>query len=598
MLSFFQRYVPLLQRPAAQRTLLVAGSVLWVLYLTGYLVPANWLAYGNGDHDLTYSTLEAPRRTILEYGQFPVYNPYSAAGTDLMANPQSVHLGLFFLPSLVFGSFFGYKVAVLLGYLLGLWGAALLLMRMGAPRVVAVAGGMAWVSMGFFAYHILFSGHLNALYLFLLPWLMYGLTCFVQNGGRLTAKSWLIPLVVWLNLILGGTTYVLLYTTLFWLGCAVLLWSTHRQQLSNWAWLRYGMLTLGLGIGSSLWKIYPSWVYMRAFPRTFHDTTRVTIEGYLQMMANAMPQNTAHSFSYWGWDEHLIGGGWLALLVLLLYASEWKTLFQPQWQRWAVFLGVILWFSMGNSPYFVNPWYLFNTYFPVFNNLRVPYRSAIFPVSLLLFAFMLLYVRKHAEHRLWPLLLVAMIVQQSLWTVGISANFRQSRKLSEQGHSPLKPAHYQQIRLPDSCAQGSHYTASRMYGFIHENVALIDAYEPLPLSPIDTALAEHFVVRGGQAAAFSPNEWRFSHCHDTLLVLGQRFYPGWEITTGSGTLIPYRGMLAVANPSGQLTLRYQNPQLRTGIWLSLPFWGVLLLVAGWLLSGGNKKMVSASFPSA
>lgn len=562
---------------AAQYGYALCASILWVLFLTDYLYPKHWQAYGNNDYDLTYASLEVPRRTWICYGQVPMYNPYSAAGTDLMANPQSVHWGIFFLPSLLVGSFYGFKLAILCGYLLGIWGATALFLRLNKPLATALAGGMAWVSIPFFAYHILYAGHLNALYLFLLPWLMYGIVDFIQQKGQLSFGAWAISLLVWLQWLLGGTSYVLIYGTMFWAICVSVLWWMHRKEIPWHTWLRYGLLTAGVAIGASIWKLYPSWMYMQAYPRPFHDITRVSIVGYMQMLVGAAPENESHSLTYWSWHEHAIGGGWLALLVLIAYIGYWKKILGKSAVLWGAALILMLWFSMGNTPNYVNPWYLLNTYFPVFDNLRVPYRAAIFPVSLLMFGWMLLFAAKQHEHPLWRVLFSAMIIQQSLMTLGVAANYRLSPTIDTIQPAVHTQQHFAQVWLPDSLVSDRNHKPTQMYPYLKANIAVANTYEPLPVSRIDTALAQHFIVKGGVLSSFSPNEWKFTQCADTL-VIGQRFSTGWRIAQGSGRIISTNGMLAITKPSAALVLRFQSPYLREALWVSVPFWVLILMI--------------------
>lgn len=579
--------------PLARQLLLWGLAFGWLLWVTGYWSPQAWRAYGNGDYDLTYATLEAPRRAILEYGQFPQYNPYTAAGTDLIANPQSVHLGIFFLPTLLFGSFFGFKVAILLGYALGLGGGYWLLRQMGLPIVAALGGGMLWVSTGFFAWHILYAGHLNALYLFLLPYLMLPLANFVRQQGRLSIGGWLLSVGVWLQLVLGGTTYILIYTALFWAGIvAVLVWQ-YRTQIALKQWIRYGLLTFGVAVGSSLWKLYPAWEYMQDFPRTFHDTTRVSVVGWLQMLAGTMPTNANHSLTYWGWHEHAIGGGLVALVVLVAYARELKSVFGQPMRPWWLLLGGMIWFSMGNTPNYANPWYVLNTFVPVFDNLRVPYRAAIFPVLLATFGFLIIYYKKYYENTLWSILLAILVLFQSLQTVSISANYLQSKPIAEMSTPPKKQAHFAQMVLADSLVKDKPNAATNMYLYLKNNIAVANSYEPLPVPKADSTLFNQFIQKGGKLTSFSPNYWTFSHCKDTLL-LGQRYYRGWEIAAGSGRIVSIRGLLAVVRPSAELSLRYTNPHLRTGLALSAPWWLLILALLGYTL--WQKRLSPAKAP--
>ena len=64
----------------------------------------------------------APRITLLEYGQFPLWNPYYCGGTVLLANPQSRLLSPSFLLILLFGEVVGIKIDIWLHLVVGLLG--------------------------------------------------------------------------------------------------------------------------------------------------------------------------------------------------------------------------------------------------------------------------------------------------------------------------------------------------------------------------------------------------------------------------------------------------------------------------------------------
>jgi hypothetical protein len=63
-----------------------------------------------------------PRKTVLEYGQLPLWNPWYVGGTVMLANPQSRLLSPFFLLHLLLGEVIAIKLEIWLHIIIGLAG--------------------------------------------------------------------------------------------------------------------------------------------------------------------------------------------------------------------------------------------------------------------------------------------------------------------------------------------------------------------------------------------------------------------------------------------------------------------------------------------
>ena len=64
-----------------------------------------------------------PVGSIIEYGQFPFWNPYLGGGNILFHHPEVAILSPFLLFYLIFGAVVGLKLQVLVCYWLGFFGA-------------------------------------------------------------------------------------------------------------------------------------------------------------------------------------------------------------------------------------------------------------------------------------------------------------------------------------------------------------------------------------------------------------------------------------------------------------------------------------------
>lgn len=129
-----------------------------------------------GDYDMQVQMTEAARKTILEYKQFPWFNPWVSGGVPLFADPQ---FGLFSaqtLFALLFGSIIGWKIYIVLVFIVGFFGFAKLLKYLAKPNnkvdlLWLYVLSYAWIMNSFFVLRS--GGHLTFMLLHLLPWVLY-----------------------------------------------------------------------------------------------------------------------------------------------------------------------------------------------------------------------------------------------------------------------------------------------------------------------------------------------------------------------------------------------------------------------------------------
>src|SRR3989442_14791319 len=104
--------------------LVLHGAVLGL----GLAMVCSGSRWGREDWDYFAHHYEAMRRTVVEYGQVPWWNPWSCGGIPLTANPQIGLVSINFPLVLVLGTYAGLKWAALAHLLLSAEGAR----RLGA----------------------------------------------------------------------------------------------------------------------------------------------------------------------------------------------------------------------------------------------------------------------------------------------------------------------------------------------------------------------------------------------------------------------------------------------------------------------------------
>src|SRR3989338_889533 len=87
-----------------------------------YPVFQNIKNWGIHDWDQHFMYNAVPRATILEFKQFPLWNPYYCGGNAMLANPQSSFLNPLYIFVLVFGEVIGLKILIPIYLIIGLLG--------------------------------------------------------------------------------------------------------------------------------------------------------------------------------------------------------------------------------------------------------------------------------------------------------------------------------------------------------------------------------------------------------------------------------------------------------------------------------------------
>lgn len=123
---------------------------------------------GWGDFSFFAQAYEAIRINIVDYHQFPWWNPWVAGGVPLYANPQ---VGVFSLQTvlvIIFGAPLGLKLTIALFTYLGYFSMYLLLRRsFRIPRITAILLGLIWIFSSFFVSHL--PSHFSFIWFLIAP---------------------------------------------------------------------------------------------------------------------------------------------------------------------------------------------------------------------------------------------------------------------------------------------------------------------------------------------------------------------------------------------------------------------------------------------
>ncbi len=149
------------------------------------------------------------RKSLLQFGQFPLRSPYIGGGYPILGDPEDPSLSPFVLLTLVFGETAGLKLIALLIFLAGAAGMFKFAEKeCGYSRPAALFSALALAFSGWFHMRIV-GGNINELYYFLTP-----LILLLYGGYRKTGRN-LLPLSLLLFTIAMDGKLVFIVVMLF-----------------------------------------------------------------------------------------------------------------------------------------------------------------------------------------------------------------------------------------------------------------------------------------------------------------------------------------------------------------------------------------------
>ena len=515
--------------------------IAWILFASNLWLPRNWGFYGSADWDLTYATFEVARINIIEYGEWPSYQAYLAFGSDLNANPQAVSGSIYLIPVLLFGTFYGYKLSILIAMLIGLWGAFKLFKLYCLDNFVPLSMSIIFVGAPYFSRHIFEAGHSNFLFFYFMPWIFFHLENYKNRGKH----KYLIYIALLLSLpISGGAPLVTIIASagLFLLSLGYFLIEKKGGKFIS------GVITaIVFALIINAWKILPAIEHWAQSPRLSKDESGINFLVYLQSLCDFQTDTkTPHQ-----WHEFAIG-----FPMVLIVFSCYKLFKIKNIKYWLILSIPIFWIGLGNIPNYINPWYILNHYVPVFSSLRAPYRIGVLSLLTLSVLFLKTYNQYNYKELIY-LTLVSCILTQTLSFNSISNKLVYTKRIEE------IPAN-DELKKLDVVKLKKHELENQFY-FIKKQCIVQNAYEPLNLSKVEDSL--NTFISGGVLLNFTPNKISINS-KDSILKTCLRFNKNWNLI-GTGQIINQKGLLCIKDAKGKIELVYKNDRTKTGAVLSL-----------------------------
>jgi hypothetical protein len=509
---------------------------------------------------------EVPRKTILEYGQFPLWNPYYSGGRPLHANPQVGFLRpTFWLTTLPFGCVVGLKLETAIMFLLGIIGMLLLCRNMGCSPWASVLGTSIFGFSSYFSLKIAI-GFVSFYPLFLLPWLIL---FFIKS---ITTPKWLVAasaIIAW-GIYSGGAVHVLIPSAILLITMGAFLTIKHKEARP----LLFALAIIALGLAFSAFKAVPTFEYLVQHPRDASTNDTTPWEHVPTVFVSREQSTTARHWTpqeaYW--SEYGAYVGIIALLFALAgLIRSWRK------DLWLAATGALLFLvAVGDFGSF-SPWRLLHE-LPLFSSLHRPSRYYVLTLLVIaIFAakgFDALLSRARTPYAKATVHLFAMLAIADLFLVG-SIALENVFPIPPQPQPPS--AHFVQNMDLSMNRVG---TLTRMYWNLQANRGTINGYDPIPhvtsaYWPGNPRYRGEVFLQNGLPANYtlwSPNRLVISATseNDTLAIINQN-YDRWWYVEEQGFATNAAGLIAarVTPENSRHTLAYRPVSALGGLLTSL-----------------------------
>lgn len=342
----------------------VGRALPWVLAAAAASLSWPMLArpgLGYGDWDFYLQTYEAVRKTVLEYRQFPWWNPWNRGGFPLAADPQCSLVPMMTPLALVLGTGAGLRLSAALCLMIAVEGARRLgRLWLGDPWASCAVGLVFGLHGGMIVYTV--AGLYVTMSYCAMPWLAYHACRLADRPGQGVALG------LWAAFdVLNGVSYPSVYALI--IASAIGLRGLRVEQgTRRRRYLRHGALAVGLTLVLTGWRVGPMVALMRDFPRHGNMMIDLRLMAYPEQMLHRPSIDDLRSVSvpiFWE-SNCAIGLIGVALLAASLVRG-WRWWHSLAALAFALGLGAVHW----TQPSF---WL---SYWPVFEAMHVVTRWRI-----------------------------------------------------------------------------------------------------------------------------------------------------------------------------------------------------------------------------
>jgi hypothetical protein len=308
------------------------GALALLLLITFLAAPSWWFSLGKwgvGDWDYRFSLDTIYRTTMLQFRQFPLWNPYICGGTAALADPEfSVLTPAFFL-ELLFGVPMGVRLALYLGLAIASTGVFTLARTLKLSTLASfTAALLATYSSAFLLKAA--EGHETIIFAYM--WLPWALWAWLRAYRQQTRTLWCGLFLA--AIFLQGGMYLLSYLIV---GFVLLIGFSGDRKRATIVTLQAGLWAAGV----AAIKLVPVMLWLRQFPdRDYVASTQTVfnlVDVYLRRFTHGawvLPSQNS------GWHEYGAYIGYPALALVLIGLSSYATARWVRFSCWAVLVAI------------------------------------------------------------------------------------------------------------------------------------------------------------------------------------------------------------------------------------------------------------------
>lgn len=571
-----------------------ALAIIWPVF-------TQWSNIGLSDWDQQLFYHGASVKTLLDFNQFPLWNPYHCGGCPMLASPEISFLAPTFIFDLVFGEVVGVKLMVIFYAVLGMWGMYFLSRTLGYGRVSSFVPPAVFMASSWFTLRAT-EGHSGFLPFALLPFIIaYFIRSLNADGWQKALRPVAAASFLMAWTIFAGGVYPFIGISMF-LGAFCLLSMISRRSLRPLVSL---VLIMVFTFLLSAVKSIPQYEFIKEFPRKteakqyhsvplmadslFSRNQRVTTQSAeFSQGQGEDPGGYGRAFWQgerpWGWQEY---GSFVGVSTAILFFAG-LIFFRNLW-TWYVLAVFFLLLALGDfSP--VNIWAIIRK-LPIVGSLHGPSRITV----LFVFAASVIagYVASRIENLKKP---VSGNAAKALTGVIAALVFLELATVSSQVMLDAFPKSSYSVKPNENFTQliVDNPTATN-YPYFLKNVGVLNCYEsqhpPTKAVPYGNEagrlnpgyMGEAFLVsQKGTAKVtyFSPNMVIVDAVPvgKDILVLNQNYFKGWKANDNDA--MNHWGLVATPVDAGkkQIIFKYSPRSFKTGLALSI----ISFIAIGWL----------------
>lgn len=291
-------------------------TVLLFLFLTFIFTSPILFSKSNlgiQDWDMHLAYLESARKSVIEFKQFPLWNPYHCGGMASFGNPQSNIISLNLLLALIFGTILGVKISIFFHFLINIIGFYFLSKLLKISEKASILASIIYGFSGVLS-SSLGTGMLPFLAISYIPLVLF---FYLKSEGNKNRIVYIVLSAVFLSL----SFYEGYHSTLIFLPLLFLMSLIKSIKEKRLLFIRNFVWIIILFIIFSLPKLALSISLISNFPRKIIDESGYTLHNFfyflLSRKQNYHGDMDITNYAY-NTDENSLYVGFLPTYLFLL----------------------------------------------------------------------------------------------------------------------------------------------------------------------------------------------------------------------------------------------------------------------------------------